>query len=167
MAILVADTSVLIDLERSGLVECAFGGEYEFAVPDLLFDRELKGPFGSALLKFGLEVVELDAAETEAAQQIRIKHLAVSVPDAFAYSLAVSRRWPLLAGDGALRRLAADAKLECYGVLWLMDQMLIEKMATTIQLHTGLTQLSKHVRCRLPIREIQLRLEKYSRGDEA
>ncbi len=41
--VLVSDTSVLIDLHRGDLLEAALGLPHEFAVPDLLFDRELRG----------------------------------------------------------------------------------------------------------------------------
>jgi len=37
--ILVSDTSVLIDLERGGLLEAVFTLAHEFAVPDVLYDR--------------------------------------------------------------------------------------------------------------------------------
>jgi hypothetical protein len=36
MTILVSDTSVLIDLERGELIECAFKLSATFAVPDVL-----------------------------------------------------------------------------------------------------------------------------------
>ncbi|MCY4460668.1 MAG: hypothetical protein OXC26_09795 [Albidovulum sp.] len=38
--ILVSDTSVLVDPERGILVEAAFRPPFEFAVPDLLYDRD-------------------------------------------------------------------------------------------------------------------------------
>ena len=42
MRVLVSDTSVLIDLERGGFLEAAFSLSWQFAVPDLLFERELR-----------------------------------------------------------------------------------------------------------------------------
>ncbi len=42
MTILVSDTSVLIDLERGELIECAFKLSATFAVPDVLYERELR-----------------------------------------------------------------------------------------------------------------------------
>ena len=46
MAVLVSDTSVIIDLERGALLDDLFRLPFEFAVPDLLFHRELAGPLG-------------------------------------------------------------------------------------------------------------------------
>ena len=42
MKVIVSDTSVLIDLERGSFLESIFSLPFEFAVPDLLFKRELK-----------------------------------------------------------------------------------------------------------------------------
>jgi len=42
MTIPVSDTSVLIDLERGELISCAFKLSATFAVPDALYERELR-----------------------------------------------------------------------------------------------------------------------------
>jgi hypothetical protein len=51
--ILVSDTSVLIDLERGGLLEAIFGLPHEFAVPDVLYDREMQGKWVGLKSAFG------------------------------------------------------------------------------------------------------------------
>ena len=55
MNVTVADTSVLIDLERGGLLEDCFSLPYQFTVPDLLYRNELAGRragpgFGESLI---------------------------------------------------------------------------------------------------------------------
>ena len=42
MIVLVSDTSVLIDLERGGLLEVAFSCGHQLVVPDLLYVLELE-----------------------------------------------------------------------------------------------------------------------------
>jgi hypothetical protein len=37
----VSDTSVIVDLERGALVDSCFRLPFEFAVPDLLYSREV------------------------------------------------------------------------------------------------------------------------------
>lgn len=59
MQVLVSDTSVLVDLERGNLLELAFGLSCAFAVPDLLYRRELRDQNGPALVAMGLRVEEL------------------------------------------------------------------------------------------------------------
>jgi len=51
--VLVSDTSVLIDLERANLLEEMFLLPFEFAVPDLLYGRELAGKLGDRLMQPG------------------------------------------------------------------------------------------------------------------
>ncbi|MCW3618671.1 hypothetical protein K6Y76_37205, partial [Burkholderia cenocepacia] len=63
MIILVSDTSVLIDLERGGLLEAAFSCGLTMAVPDLLYERELETENGPLLRKLGLGVVALTPDE--------------------------------------------------------------------------------------------------------
>ena len=47
MIILVSDTSILIDLERGGLLEAAFACGLTMVVPDLLYERELEPENGA------------------------------------------------------------------------------------------------------------------------
>ena len=62
MPVLVSDTSVLINLERGSFLEHVFLLPFEFAVPDLLYEIELKDHGGPKLIDMGLRVEELDGA---------------------------------------------------------------------------------------------------------
>jgi hypothetical protein len=163
LAILVSDTSVLIDLDRGALLEALFLLPHEFAVPDLLFARELAGPLGTRLVSLGLRVEELTDDEVTRATLVGRQHRNLSVPDTFAFSIAEQRGWTLLSGDGGLRTLARDAELECRGVLWLCDQLEAGAHVEAARLHAGLTAISSHPRCRLPSAEIAVRLARYLR----
>jgi len=157
--ILVSDTSVLIDLERGGLLETVFSLPHEFAVPDVLYDREMQGEWGEHLVHLGIRVVELSAEGVGNALRYRQQRSALSVPDCFA--LAKEREWLLLTGDAHLRELAAGEKVQCHGVLWLLDIMEESGIPGIQLLHDGLTTLAAHPQCRLPRREIAIRLERY------
>jgi uncharacterized protein YacL len=158
MRVLVSDTSILIDLERSDLLRTAFSLDAEFVVPDLLYERELRDNSGADLLALGLRVESLDENEVERAQAYRRTHPRLALPDTFALTLAKNRRWLLLTGDGALRELAGAEQVECHGVLWLIDLMHAERAAEAAILRAGLERLSRHPRCRLPRAEIDVRL---------
>lgn len=73
MPILVSDTSVVIDLERAGLLEDIFLLPFEFCVPDLLFQRELAGELGDRLIQLGLRIEELTSAELRRATLVNRK----------------------------------------------------------------------------------------------
>ncbi|MEV5033389.1 hypothetical protein MRBLMC3_002612 [Sphingobium sp. LMC3-1-1.1] len=162
MAVLVSDTSVIIDLERAGLLDEMFLLPFEFAVPDLLYARELEGELGDRLIALGLRVEELTAAELRRATGVNRQHQKLSVPDTFAFALAESRTWALLTGDGILRELAVAEQIAMHGVLWIFDQMADGAHVQFDRLHGGLTQLSAHPRCRLPANEVKHRLTRFA-----
>ena len=159
--ILVSDTSVLIDLERGGLLEAVFALPYELAVPDVLYDYEMQGDWGEGLVRLGLRVAEVSKEGVASALRYRQQRSSLSVPDSFALALAKERQWPLLTGDGQLRALAGGENVECHGMLWLLDIMEEAGTPGIQRLHDGLTALAAHPRCRLPRREITIRLERY------
>jgi predicted nucleic acid-binding protein len=161
--ILVSDTSVLIDLERSRLLEEMFLLPFEFAVPDLLYARELTGPLGEQLTALGLRVEILTPAELTRATTVRRQNTRLSIPDTFAFAIAKSRQWTLLTGDGGLRELALEEQIEMHGVLWLFDQFADGNHVALDRLHEGLSTLFAHPRCRLPGHEVRRRLARFAR----
>jgi len=161
MIVLVSDTSVLIDLERGQLLEPCFRLPYEFAVPDLLYKRELAAFGGPALVAQGLRIEELTSTELSAVQAVRDANAGLSVPDAYAFTLAATRGWTLLTGDGGLRDLAESRSIRFHGVLWVLDQLFEASAMKADVLTTGLQAIADHPRCRLPRAEINARLAKY------
>lgn len=161
MLVLVSDTSVIIDLERGEILESIFRLNYEFVVPDLLFEEELKPYGGDRLLKLGLQVAELDGVDVGRAIQRRQKTPSLSLPDVFALTLASENGWVLLTGDGSLRAVADAENLECHGVLWVFDELEVAGLLGAKALHSSLSKISAHERCRLPRREVNIRLKRY------
>lgn len=161
MDVLVSDTSVLIDLERGKLIEPCFNLPYRFTVPDVLYERELKDYGGDDLIELGLEIVEADETISAAAVAYLRQEIELSAPDSFALALANTQDWCLLAGDGALRKLATAQGVECHGVLWVLDELQTQKVAAPDKLLDGLTVISNHPRCRLPKAEIRRRITAY------
>jgi len=159
--VLVSDSSVLIDLERGGLLDSCFRLPFEFAVPDLLYRRELVQMGGPQLVAHGLRVEELTSDELSVAQRVRGERRKLSLADAYAYALASARCWTLLTGDGELRALAQASQVSFFGVLWVLDQCFEGQVMEAAVLATGLEAIAAHPRCRLPRAEIQVRLERY------
>ena len=162
MKVLVSDTSVLIDLDRGSLVEPTFRLPFEFTVPDLLYERELKDHGGPEFVRLGLRVAELGGDEVALALSYLRKRRSLSLPDSFALALAKSNSWILLSGDRGMRELAVEEKVSCHGVLWLLDRMFEHRVVDPEDLCTGLRQIAAHPRCRLPQTEIRRRLRAFS-----
>jgi hypothetical protein len=163
MTVLVSDTSVIIDLERGELLESVFRLTVDFAVPDLLFHRELAGPLGDRLLALGLRVEELSPGEVQGATVLRRADATLSLPDTFAFALAQGRQWTLLTGDAGLRRTAEAHALDVHGTLWVLDQLEAQGACSLQVLAAGLAKASGHPRCRLPRAEVNARLARYRR----
>jgi predicted nucleic acid-binding protein len=161
LAILVSDTSVLIDLERGSLLEPLFSLSHGFVVPDLLYRRELASSIGPDLVSRGLIVESLTPDEVRRATVVTRARSSLSAPDAFAFALAESRSWTLLTGDGGLRAAATQAGITHHGVLWVLDELEREAVVDKPGLHAGLTAISTHPRCRLPGAEVQARLARF------
>lgn len=161
MIILVSDTSILIDLDRGGLLETAFSCRFTMVVPDLLYDRELEAENGPYLKALGLGVVSLTPEEVAYAQSVRNECKALSLPDCFALSCAMRANHVLLTGDKALRMAASSRSASTYGLLWILDQMEASGNVSQTALLAGLTHIASHPRCRLPHAEIRQRLARW------
>lgn len=162
MIILVSDTSILIDLDRGGLLEAAFSCGLTMVVPDLLYEKELEPENGPFLKKLGLGVVALTPEEVLLAQRLRSKRTALSLPDCFALSCATRANHMLVTGDKILRNEAIAHLGTVYGLLWILDQMAMSGVVSMAQLYEGLSRISSHTRCRLPQAEVRARLKVWS-----
>ncbi len=160
--VLVSDTSVLIDLDRGALVEATFQLPFEFTVPDLLYQRELRGHGGPEFVRMGLRIEELDGDGVSLALGYLRKRRSLSLPDSFALALAKTNAWTLLSGDRELRELTEEENVQCHGVLWLLDKMFEHCVIDPDRLCTGLDKIAAHPRCRLPKSEIRKRILAYS-----
>ncbi len=158
MDVLVSDASVIIDLERAGVIEHVFALPYRFIVPDALYEQELKDYGGARLVAKGLQVRTLTGEQMQEAQRLRTLERRISIHDSYALSLAKAEAAILLAGDAAMRRLAEAEGVRCHGVLWVFDQIEDRHVIAATLLQEALTRLAAHPRCRLPRGEIDLRL---------
>lgn len=159
---LVFDASVLIDVERGSFLEPVFRLPFDFAVPDLLYERELREHAGPALIDMGLRVEELEGEAVALALGYHRALRSLSLPDSFALALSRANSWILLSGDRSLRALALVEVVECHGVLWILDRLHEYRLLDRGALIEGLGQIAGHPRCRLPQAEIRARLRTYS-----
>ena len=157
----VSDTSVLIDLERGGLLEAALKLPHRILVSDHLYERELRPHAGDDLRRSGLAVLDLTGEQVELARAYRRETPALSWPAVFALAGAVSKNGTLLTGDRRLRELAFEKHVTCHSLLWLLDEMHLGGIANDL-LHAALQTISAHPRCKLPRREVEQQLVRYA-----
>lgn len=127
--LLVTDVNVLIDMDAGGLLKAMFKLDYSFAVPDILFEEELKAQHPE-LPHLGLKVLELNEEAVKYAEQLAIEYeqTGVSRNDLITLALASQEACPLLTGDSRLRQVCDVEKVDVHGTLWLVGQMIEQKV---------------------------------------
>ena len=66
-----------------------------------------------------------------------------------------------MTGDGPLRAEAQGKKINCRGLLWLLDQMEKTGVIAAVSLAEGLQKIVAHPRCRLPKHDVNERLARW------
>ncbi|HEX8817011.1 MAG TPA: hypothetical protein VF753_16060 [Terriglobales bacterium] len=155
MRIVVSDSSCLIDLRKVSLLDALLRLPCEFLIPNTLFEDELLKFTASqkkALLRGGLQVIDLPGERVLRAQAVMRQAPRLSVHDGFAFALAEHHPGCiLLTGDGELR-LAAKNKIEVHGVLWVIDELHRNGLVKARALLTALKLFSSDPTVRLPQR---------------
>lgn len=165
--LLVFDTSVLVDLDRGGILNALFQLPFDIGVPDVLYDLELRDWEGPNLVAAGLKVLALDGDGVALAQRYRGHDTRLSLPDAFALALAKTENHILLAGDAGLRALADIEEVEVHGGLWVLDQLEGAGILGANDLLKALAGMIAHPRCRLPEVETKTRVERYRKSSKS
>lgn len=110
MRIIVSDSSCLIDLRKTSLLDVFLELPYEILIPNTLFEDELLKftvAQKKALIRGGLRVMDLPGESVLRALQVIHKTPRLSVHDGFAFALAETcQDCILLTGDSELRILA-------------------------------------------------------------
>lgn len=166
--VVISDSSCLIDLRKTSLLDAFVRLPYEFLIPNTLFEEELlkfSATQKKALVRGGLKVVDLPGESVLRARQVARDMPHLSIHDGFAYALAESRPGCiLLTGDGPLRTFARRQKIEVHGVLWVIDELQAHAISTAGILLAALQVLVSDPAVRLPRSELAAYLKRYGGG---
>jgi len=157
--LLISDANILIDITVAGLVKEMFNLEYDFAVPALLFEQELKANHAD-LVKKGLNLIEIEQDDIDKIEELSKKYKGVSVFDLMTLTLAGQQRALLLTGDRKLRQVCMTEGIEVYGTLWLIEQMFLEKQITVDQADNAYKRMEDEG-SRLPWGEVEKQIKRF------
>lgn len=129
MLILISDANVIIDLEEGGLLHLLPLLPHLFKIPDILFYEELEEHHADLLTK-GFVLGELSPHTIAYAQTLAHKVVGPSRNDCFALALAKQEKCSLLTGDKALRELATSEGIAVKGTIWLVEELIINRVIT-------------------------------------
>lgn len=155
----ISDTNILIDIRNAGLLDAMFRLPVTFCCTDFVF-KELQDFSHGELLDKGLLVEAFNGEAVRQLYNLRIAHNNSSLADVSCYLLAKNTGYPLLTGDGHLRRQAKADGLRVHGALWLLDSLLEHDIIPTHDAATAL-DLMLVQGARLPKEECQSRLSRW------
>jgi predicted nucleic acid-binding protein len=165
MRIVVSDSSCIIDLRKASLMDVFLRLPYEVLIPNTLFEEELLDITEAqrrALIREGLNIVDLPGAGVLRAQQVIRSAPRLSVNDGFAFALAESHPGCiLLTGDSCLRSLAVTHKIEVHDFLWIIDELHRHTLTAADVLSAALRLLAGDPSNRLPRQELVALIKKY------
>jgi predicted nucleic acid-binding protein len=147
-------------MEVGGLIKQMFRLDYEFAVPDVLYETELKVNH-SNLPKLGLGRLELQPESVAYTVELGAKYRKPGRIDLMALALAKQEQCRLLTGDQALREASGAEGIEVVGTIWLVGEMLHAKILTKKDARTAYNKMRESDR-RLPWDEAERQLKHHN-----
>jgi len=129
LQILIGDSNIFIDMEVANLTSQMFALPYQFATPDILFYEELEEDHPN-LLETNLKILSLASNTIKYTESIVPKYPKASKNDLFALALAWQESCPLITGDGALRKAGKKEKIQIYGTIWIIDELIKHNIIT-------------------------------------
>ncbi len=163
MDLLISDANIFIDFEDGGLLTRLFEISATIAVPDILFEDELREQHED-LLECGLVLIALETSAVERTVALAARYRQPSRLDLAALALAEQEACPLVTGDRRLREAADHEGVEVHGTLWVAELLFSEGAGTVMQLRIAYARMRGAGR-RLPwdaVEEQLQRLEKQS-----
>lgn len=157
----VSDANIIIDMDVGGLLRPMFRLDVTFAVPDILFEEELRACHPE-LPRFGLRSLELLENTVAYADNLVQKYrpTGASINDLLALALAWQEKCPLLTGEGRLRAAGEREDIEVHGTIWLVGQMVEARVIVARRAEAAYHKMRQAGR-RLPWNEVEQQLRSF------
>ena len=163
MHIVVSDTSCLIDLQKTSLLEAFARLPYDILIPDVLYNEELLKFSPSQkrdLLENNVRIAEIEDVQRVA--DVQGQNLSLSTNDCFAFVLAETHEGCIfLTGDKCLRTCAEAFQIDVHGTLWVIDEIHKNNLAPPKALYEALLLFEEDETVYLPVRSLQTYIRKY------
>lgn len=156
MQLLISDSNIFIDMEVSNLIKKMFELPYQFAVPDILYEEELKEDHEN-LLDYGLIMKMVSEESILYLENSLSQYSKIGFYDKLALAVAKQESCPLVTGDGALRIAGKDEAIVVLGTVWLMDELIIHSLISMEEAREAYALMKDNGR-RLPWKMIEDKL---------
>ena len=155
----ISDTNIWIDFRNAGLLDELFQLPLTLCCTDFVLN-ELNDLPRAHLVAQGLQIEMLDDAAVLQLFTLKVEHGNSSLADVSCYFLAQQTGYPLLTGDGKLRKQATKDGIQVFGVLWLLDQLVAHTLIPLTRAAAALETMLQHG-ARLPQAECHQRLQQW------
>lgn len=163
--IVINDASCLIDLRKGRLLHVMLSLPFQFVIPFPVRASELldfTAQEWQMLDDSGVETYDLEPDAVAEAFAVKARHPGLSANDCFCLVSTMRReRAVLLTGDAQLRRAAEQRQVEVHGILWIVDQLAENGLASNEVLATALEIWRDDRSVFLPAAEVQVRLRRF------
>lgn len=136
----ISDTNIWIDFRNAGLLVSLFDLPFTLCCTDFVL-RELEDVDSGKLIEHGLLVQTLDEKATPLLFSLMAAHNNSSLADVSCYLLSKETGFPLLTGDGRLRKQAQKDGLQVHGALWLLDKLVEHRVVAPEMAAAGLQRM--------------------------
>ncbi len=152
----ISDTNIWIDFRHAGFLDLLFDLPFKLCCTDFVL-YELNDFDHQYLIARGLQIVEIEEKSIKELSDLTSAHNNSSLADVSCYFLAKKSGYPLLTGDGQLRKQATLDGLQVHGALWLLDLLVETKLISDAEAACGLNAMVT-AGARLPGTECSRRL---------
>ena len=158
------DTNILFDFVAGDIFDQLFHLPFDFHTSDIVA-YEISGSYsGQQLAQLGLKILALDDSEVLEIFALKQEHRCLSVEDVSVYFLSGKHGTMILSNDGPLRKLADSSRIEYHGTLWILEEMIHEKILQPREAASALSSMLKNKRW-LPRPECEALIKKWESGE--
>ena len=156
------DASIIIDLEKSGLIDCFFKLPYVFRCPRPLIEKET-ATFSRIIKKNNPQNLVLDDFDNKEMRLIyKIEMRGRSIYDKMVYFIAEQRNIVILTGDNDIRKKAKINSIEVHGIIFVYDLLVKHNLIEPVIAKEKLVLL-QNCRSYLPEVECKKYIEKWNK----
>lgn len=160
MKLLINDANILIDIVKLEIVEAFFALDFDLHTTDFVL-TELKEYQQEILVSTHLSIITTESAEDfSSIFNLQELNKGLSFEDCSVWYYTRKLNGTLITGDGALRKKALLAGLDVKGIIFILEQIKIQKKFP-IALCVEKLEALKLLNYRLPMLEIDKRLEEW------
>ena len=163
--IAIQDANIMIDLIKTGLFDYCLALDYLFSTTNIILDElyEIQIDVIRPHIASGkFTIIEITEDEITEIKKMSLEETRLSEQDWSAIFYAQNKQAFILSGDRRLRQVADAKGLTTYGILWILDQLVDERILIQKQACSFLKELMLKNN-RLPWEECEKRVRLWCR----